>query len=163
MTAERKLPKSITQADFQLIADHCYQFAWRIVRGGHPVVPMVIAGTVDDGRLKTKLLTRVPLETGSDKGMLARLMETLVQHHELDFVALVCEVWTANLKTPDYPGSLADHPDRQEAVVVNIMSKDNQVVVINTLRRSPIRMKRGKIDFSIKMQGRMVRDPETKH
>lgn len=163
MTAERKLPKSLTQADFQLVTDHCYQFARQIVTDGHPVMPMVIAGSVNDGRLKVKLLTRIPLETGSDKEMLTHLMDTLVQHQELDFVALVCEVWTANLKTPDYPGSLAHHPERQEAVVFNIMSKDNQIAVINTLRRNPNRLKRGKVDFSLQMKGRMVRDPETKH
>lgn len=164
MTAERKFPKSLTQADFQLIADHCYDVTRKIVRRKRSVKPVCIAGTVEDGKVVVQLSTHVPMETEHDKEMVPFVMEALVLHADFDFVVHICEAWTAPVKDGVLPqGSLANHPKRQEIVVFNIMSKDCQTVVINPLHRNPSRLKPGKVDFSLKVRGRMVRDPETKH
>jgi hypothetical protein len=164
MTTERKLPKSLTQREFQLIADHCYHVAQKLVRKGRTVMPMCIAGTVGDHSVRVKLSVQVPTHDTSYKAMITPLMEAVVQHPDLDFVALVCEAWTAPVKNARMPeGSLANHPQREETVIFSIMSKDCQIVVMNPLRRNPSRLVRGKLDFSMKLTGRMVREPETRN
>ena len=163
MTAERKLPKSLTQADFQVIADRCYDVTRKIVRRKQSVIPVCIAGTVEDGKVAVQLSTHVPMETEHDKDMVARFTEALVQHPDIDFVVMVSEAWFVSANDGVIPeGSLADHPNRQEMVIFNILSKDCQNIVMNPLCRNPSHLKRGKVDFSLKATGRMVRDPETK-
>ena len=164
MTKERNLPKSLTEREFQLVADHCYHVTRKIVRKGRAVAPVIVAGTVGDQGVRVKLSIAAPMASDDDKENVTRLMEVLVQHPDLDFVALVCEAWFVPVKGGRLPeGSLADHPMRQEMVGFNIMSKDCQIVVINPLRRHPSRLIRGKLDFSIRFTGRMARDPETRN
>jgi len=165
MTKERTLPKSLTEQEFQLIADHCYDVTRKVVRKGKSVTPVIIAGTVAEHGLNVKLSIAAPMENDSDKDNVTRLMQALVQNPDLDFVAMVCEAWFVRVKKDSRlpEGSLADHPDREEMVGFNIMSKDCQIVVINPLRRKPSRLIRGKLDFSIRFTGRMAREPETRN
>ena len=164
MTTERKLPKTLTHDDFQLVADHCYHVTRKIVRKGKTVAAVVIAGTVGERGVNVKLSIGAPMEDDTDKYMVTQLTEALVQHPDIDFVAMVSEAWFVATKDKrDLEGSLADHPDRQEAVIFNILSKDCQIVVMNPLHRNPSRLTRGKLDFSVKFAGRMARDPETKN
>ena len=164
MKNDTKLPKTLTQTEFQLVADHCYRVARRIVRKGEAVMPTCVAGTVGDHGVRVKLSVQVPTHDPAYPEMTTRLMEALVQHPDLDFVALVCEAWTAPVKEGQLPeGSLADHPQRKEIVIFSIMSKDCQIVVVNPLRRNPSRLIRGKLDFGLKFTGRMAREPNTRN
>jgi len=163
MTTGPSLPKSLTQADFQLVADRCYRVASKIIRKGKAVESVLILGNVNDGKVKVLHSSFMPMHQ-QGKDMLVLLMQALLQHPELDFVAHVTEAWILSLKdgaTPQ-PG-ISNHPDREEVVVFNIMSKDCQTVVLNPLHRNPNRLERGKVDFATKVKGRMVREPETKN
>lgn len=157
------LPKSLTRADFQLVADRCYRVANKIIQKGKSVESVLILGNINNGKLKVLHSSFMPMDEQS-KDMLVLLMQDLLQHPELDFVAHVTEAWFVSVKDDVIPeGSLADHPNRQEMVIFNIMSKDCQTVVLNPLHRNPNRLEPGKVDFETNMKGRMVRAPEIKN
>ena len=155
-TPSHALPTTLTQADFEAVADHCYRTARKIVAKGDAVEPILLMGMVRDGTLKIPSVGRVPVQSTSDKECLMALMQALVQQLDVDFVVHITEAWLLVGQTlPE--GSIAEHPQRQEAVLFNIMSKDCQTVVINPLHRKPSRLERGKVDFDQQFEGRLVR------
>lgn len=152
------LPMSLTQLDFAAIAEHCYGVTSAVVAEGGEVAPIVIAGTCRNRTLTVSFTKLVPTGSDRDKNRLARFMQQLVQRPRFDFVAHVTEAWV--LLDPDLPqitGSIANHPQRQEAVIFNILSQDCQTIVINPLHRNPSRLERGRVDFSMEVRGRFVR------
>lgn len=166
MTTSRNtpaLPKTLTQQDFETIAAHCYDVASNIVARGKTVQSALVAGRIlDNGELEVPQCGPAPTESDQDKDHLVQLMQALVQHPDLDFVVHVVEAWMLlSSEVPD--GSIADHPQRQEAVVFNILTKDCQLVVLNRLHRNPSRLERGKVDFSIGCGGRLVCPPPTRN
>jgi hypothetical protein len=156
-TSNTTLPATMTQADFEAVAEHCYKVASPIVIGGETVESILIMGRVRDDELFFTSGGLVPIQSDGDKHRITALMEAMVEHPEVDFVVHITEAWT--LLNPKLPkGSIAKHPQRQEAVLFNILSKDCQTVVINPLHRNPSRLERGKVDFELQFKGRMVRE-----
>lgn len=150
------LPVSLTQTDFAAIAEHCYRVTSAVVAEGGVVAPIVIAGTCRNGNLEVSYTSLVAVRSDRDKNRIARFMQKLVQRPRFDFVVHITEAWV--LIGPNLPtGSIAQHPQRQEAVLFNILSKDCQTVVINPLHRTPSRLERGRVNFDLEVQGRFVR------
>ena len=162
MTDGKGLPKSLTHADFDAIVDYCYRRACKAIRRDGGVRSMVIGGTIDEGKVSVRMSARTPMEDNDDKLMVAIVMQHLVQRDDLDFVVLVTEAWMLRAERGPLPeGSISRHPRREDVVLFNIMSKDCQTIVLNP--RYGARLERGKVDFDVKVRGRMVRDPETRN
>ena len=149
------LPATMTQADFEAVADHCYKVASPIVIEGETVESILIMGRVRDNELFFTSGSLVPIQTDSDKHRITALMEAMVEHPEVDFVVHITEAWTL-LNQKQLKGSIAKHPKRQEVVLFNILSKDCQTVVINPLHRNPSRLERGKVDFELQFKVRLI-------
>lgn len=148
----------MSQADFEGVADHCYKVANPIIIAGETVESVLIIGRARDGDLFFTPGGVLPINSEDDKHRIAALMETVVEHPDVDFVVHITEAWTLlHQKTPP-EGSIAKHPQRQEAVLFNILSKDCQTVVINPLHRNPSHLERGKVDFEYQFKGSMVRE-----
>ncbi len=162
MTKGKGLPKSLTHADFEAIADYCYRLACKAIRRDGGVSSMLIGGTIDEGKVSVRMSVRTPMEDNDDKLMVTIFMQHLVQRDDCDFVVLITEAWMLRGEHGPLPeGSISQHPRREDMVLFNIMSKDSQTVVLNPRRGSFL--ERGKVDFDFQVRGRMVRDPETRN
>ena len=88
----------------------------------------------------------------------------LLGQPEIEIAVHISEAWylrDPEIKAPQ--GSLKNHPQRNEAVIFNIMSRDCQTVVINPLSRDPLTLHRGKLDLSDELKGRMARKRSPAH
>ena len=146
------LPTSLTQNDFAAVAEHCYRIASPLVIAGQPVAPVLIVGCIRDSVLQAAPGDRIPIRSDKDKQRLSALMQTLVEKPDVDFVVHITEAWLRPLQQLPY-SSMVENPQRQEAVIFNILSKDCQTVVINPLHRNPSRLERGQADFESQLRG----------
>jgi hypothetical protein len=165
MNTTPKMPKTLTTEDFKAIAEFCYR-AVEAARKALPATdilpPCVLFGSIEEGKLVIYDKFCPPLEDDHDKRMLLLFMETLVQHPDIDFAVFIAESWMlADSEDHDFTESIADHPQRQEAVVFNILSKECQAIVANPLYRDPLRLERGEIITTI--AGKMVRPKPPTH
>lgn len=157
---DHTLPVSLTEADFEAVAAHCFAMVGPIAARGEPVAPFLLAGRCRDGSLEPAFTEFAPTRSERDRTRLARHLESLVRRPQIDFVAYVAEAWMRR-GLPE--GGVADDPERMEAVLFNILSKDCQALVINRLRRDPPRLERGAVDFSNLLAGRFARQPPTRN
>jgi len=157
-TTKPTLPRVLIEADFEAIADRCFQSASKTVAAGKPVHSALLLGRMHDGKAEIGRVLSVPLENADHKIVLAALMEALVLEPDIDFAVHVSEAWFLANPVELPSDSIAEHPQRLEAVTFNIMSKDNQTIVVNMLHRKPNRLERGPVEFTKELRGRMVRD-----
>jgi hypothetical protein len=159
-----KMPKTLTDQDFKAIADLCFIMADKALKklpAGHMLPPLVLMGSISNGQNYGEIAIHhtfiPPLDDAQDREILTHVMDTLVQSTDMDFAVFIGESWM--VAQPDHmpvTESIANLPERQEAVVFSIMSKDSQVVVANPLHRNPLRLERGEMGMTIG-DGRMVR------
>lgn len=159
MTDDKPYLTSPDASAFQAVADFCYAKAAHLVAQNQPVAPAVLAGVIEDRRFR---VLSAGILSGNPEGARINplsLLEVLVHQPRIDFAVHTTEAWyVQGHRGEAFEGSLADHPRREEAVIFNILSKDCQAVVINPLRRDPLRLERGAVDFSSTLRGRMARE-----
>lgn len=156
-TTNQTLGRTLDADQFEAVAALCYELADDYVQAGVQVPSLVIMGRFEGDRILCRGPLAVAIENVMDKLMVTALMETAVEAEQIDFVAHITEAWIVmNPETMEHQPS--KHPRRQETVAFNIMSKDNQIVVMNPLHRKPNRLERGKVDFTVTVKGRMVRE-----
>jgi len=161
-SAQPTLPNSLTRADFEAIAGHCYEVASEIVTAGETVAPVLLAGKIADGAPDITHIIQVSTKTEQDKDCVAGLMQGLVAEPDIEFVIHIVEAWL--LVSPKLPKrSIAKHPRRKEVVLFNILSKDCQILILNPLHRKPNRLERGPVDFSLDYRGRFMRPPPVRN
>lgn len=167
MTTISSMPETLTEHDFQAIVDLCFAMTGDTLQdmpAGETLPPVVLMGAKRNGDMVIKGAMMPPtLDGAADKDAVTLFMTSIVQTPAIDFVVLVAESWVvAHAKEHDPPQqSIANHPQRQEAVIFNIMSKDSQAVAVNWLHRYPLRLERG--EMLTQMQGRMVRSKPPAH
>lgn len=157
-TTKPSLPRTLSKADFEAIAERCFQSASQTIAAGKPIPSTLLLGRMHDGKAEIGRVLFVPIEDSDHKIVLTALMEALVQEPDIDFAVHVTEAWFLANPTELPTRSIAKHPKRLEAVTFNIMSKDCQTVVINMLHRKPNRLERGAVDFTRELRGLMARD-----
>ena len=162
MTNRPELPKTLTQADFDLIAGLCFRQLKRRIALGLSLRPIVSFGVINDGEVIIKQTVMPTIADDEDKEMIVMMMEAALCNSAIDFAVGIFECWYVRNPEPMGPeDTLADHPRKIEAVIVNILSKDSQVVVIHPLHRNPTRIEPG--ESFTEMKGRFVRPKPPRH
>lgn len=160
-----------TAGDVKLANDltaHVRRIVGDVVARGVQVEPVLLAMEMDEDG---EVVQTVPMPVGeffvrenSMKGTLFRLMEEMAKHVRIGAIALVTEAWIATRdgKTPaaDLPDSLEDLPDRQEGVILTILTKTAQSVVMIPIDRATKSLGDARIHFTDDafFSGRMIRE-----
>lgn len=155
---DQQLPRTLSREQFEAVAADCYELSTAALDHFKEVPSMVFIGTIRDGVPYLDQGTHHRITKARDKLELVALMTALVQHPDIDFVVHITEAWVLANPKAIPSRSIAKHPKRTEAVLFNILSKDCQAIAMNPLKRNPLRLERGTIDFSMTLKGRMVRE-----
>jgi hypothetical protein len=156
-TTKPTLARTLEKQHFEAVAARCYELATDFVRAGVQVPSLVIMGSMKGDGIICSGPLLVPIENNLDKLMLTALMESAVESKQFDFVAHITEAWVVR-NPEDMEHQPSKHPRRQEIVMVNMMSKECQIAVMNPLHRKPNRLERGTINFDMTIKGRMARE-----
>src|SRR5689334_20760368 len=76
-------PKTLMQADFDAIADFCYAKTSKLVRREGNLAPVIIAGTMDSGKVVIAYVTTAPVSDLEDKAALVAFLEFLISLPEV--------------------------------------------------------------------------------
>lgn len=159
----RRLPPTLTREQFAAVADHCYHVASATLAKDGEVPPVLMIGRFRRGKLRILAAGFVPVEDASDKAKLTMSMQLLAREPRVDFVVHITEAWMLHNPVELPADSIAAHPQRQEAVIFNILSRDCQILVVNPLHRDPLRLERGEVNFSLELRGSMARPQPTRN
>lgn len=151
------LARTFEKQHFEAVADRCYELAADFVKVGVQVPSLVVMGCMKGDGIICSGPLLVPIENDLDKLMLTALMESAVASDQFDFAAHITEAWVV-MNPEDMKRQPSKHPRRQEIVMVNMMSKECQIAVMNPLHRKPNRLERGTINFGMTIKGRMARE-----
>lgn len=140
--------EAMGEAEFKTAFSLFAQSAIRALLTSGEAPPMVFLPTFVDGSIVR--LGAIPvgdfLGDADSKNALASLMERLLANPNHDLVVLSHEAWTVSVaaKPGENPladaaamGSLAEHPDRQEALFFLLRSRQTQAVCFLPILRAP--------------------------
>lgn len=72
-----------------------------MVRRGEDVAPVLLAGIIDDGKVRVVAADGIPaLTSGEEKIAVTVMMAKTVQRDDVDFVVFITEVWIALRSVP---------------------------------------------------------------
>ena len=125
-----------------------------------PAMMVYVSGAIS-------IIDTTPFMTnGMTKDLLAMMMKRALAKPEVDMVMLCAEAWMLKQKLtdPDPTEGISNHPDRTEALIINVMTKDD-----NFFFGFPVDRENGTLGEQIggpdaKVHGRFTHNPSgTKH
>src|SRR5262249_16009915 len=96
MTTTPKMPKTLTEPDFEPIPDPCFSSVVKAlarVPAGQVLPPRVILGSIHDGAIAILDEHCPSVEDDDAKRALMLFMETAVQSPKIDFAVFIAEGW----------------------------------------------------------------------
>ena len=135
---------------------------------GNEVHPAIFAfGEVgDEVRVSTYDVAKL-MNSSQNKEVIRMMMEEAIQMDDVSIVLLVTEAWLLKLPaegvTKDEVLTIrpSEHPDKEEVVLVNIMTKTAQFIATAKLYRDPVNLSEFEIvSLTGESEGTLVRDKE---
>ena len=133
------------------------------------VMPVVMAfSPQEDTKVKVFVYPVGRLMNSPDnKEIIRMMMEETIQKDEVTLVLLITEAWLVKLEAKEMTREKAvqlrpsEHPDKQEVVLVNVMTKTKQLIASAKIHRDPVSLD----DFDVvsltgESEGTLVRDEE---
>lgn len=161
-------PERVMQReDYQAVADIIYTMESKFIEDGQQSIAKLLIFKLDE----THRITDVAPHDVSDffdpkhkggKDAIAHAIKKLLTFIPDDrILALVTEAWIADAKDKDDVHVMpSERPDRREAVIAVMHTKDCSIMAVFPISRNPNKLTKLNIDWETQMSGRMI--PERK-
>ena len=134
----------------------------------HPVVFAFGEAADDPGEVRVSTYDVAKLMNSSqNKEVIRMMMEEAIQMDDVSIVLLVTEAWLLKLPAENVTKDEAltirpsEHPDKEEVVLINIMTKTAQFIATAKIYRDPVSLSEFEIvSLTGKSEGTLVRDEE---
>lgn len=166
--------RDMTRQDFLLAFDSVRQYATDALISQGAFSPTVLLPSLNEsGIVRVGLMPVEPLVSDpQSKNILAELLAKLIEDPNHDFCIFAHEAWVLAVNADDPEaasalraqaqlGSLEHHPQRGEALMIHIRSKDDQAFCMLPIERdasgSIVEIKPGELQFlsdSVSLEGR---------